>query len=147
MGGVPREQRPWPSQWAGGSTSTSESACSGLQPPDLQRQAPGGGDHQVALCADLGGQGWRESGALWAAGRGTQGRALPHSARCCGFGCRWSSADPWAHAPGEGQWAKVKMGAAGRGGEGGGPSRGLTRMVLSVDVVYKAPSECLIPVI
>lgn len=29
----------------------------------------------------------------------------------------------------------------------GGLSWGLTRMVLSVDVVYKAPSECLIPVI
>lgn len=33
------------------------------------------------------------------------------------------------------------------GGVGGGLSWGLTRMVLSVDVVYKAPSECLIPVI
>lgn len=36
---------------------------------------------------------------------------------------------------------------AGGGMGGRGPSRGLTRMVLSVDVVYKAPSECLIPVI
>ena len=27
------------------------------------------------------------------------------------------------------------------------PSWALTRMVLSVDVVYKAPRECLIPVI
>lgn len=35
-------------------TSTSTSACSGLQPPDLQRQAPGGSYHQVALSTDLG---------------------------------------------------------------------------------------------
>lgn len=33
-------------------TSTSTSACSGLQPPDLQRQAPGGSYHQVALSTD-----------------------------------------------------------------------------------------------
>lgn len=36
---------------------------------------------------------------------------------------------------------------AGGGGVGGGLSWSLTRMVLSVDVVYKVPSECLIPVI
>lgn len=34
-----------------------------------------------------------------------------------------------------------------RVGREGGLSQGLTRMVLSVDVVYKAPRECLIPVI
>lgn len=50
VGEGPQEERPRPSLPA--STSTSTSACSGLQPPDLQRQAPGGGHHQVALGTD-----------------------------------------------------------------------------------------------
>ena len=61
-GRSPRERRLQPSLPAGRSTSTS--ACSGLQPPDLQRQAPRGGHHQVALSADLQGWGHEESGVL-----------------------------------------------------------------------------------
>lgn len=44
-----------------------------------------------------------------------------------------------------GQQAKSRGVFLARGGQG--LSKGLTRMVLSVDVVYNAPSECLIPVI
>lgn len=53
-GPPPQEQRPCLSLLAGRSTSTRVSACSGLQPPDFQRQAPRGGHHQVALSTDLG---------------------------------------------------------------------------------------------
>lgn len=80
-------------------------------------------------------------------GQGTWHRALPHSARCHGFGCRWSLVGLWAHVPGDGQQRSRGVPSASGGGAGGGLSWGLTRMVLSVDVVYKAPSECLIPVI
>lgn len=73
------------------------------------------------------------------------GRALPHLAHCGDFGCRWSLVGLWARAPGEGQQTKSRGVSLASGG--GGLSKGLTRMVLSVDVVYKAPSECLIPVI
>ena len=40
-------------------------------------------------------------------GGGAWDRALPHSAHCGGFECRWSLVGLWARVPGEGQWAKV----------------------------------------
>lgn len=50
----------------------------------------------------------------WAVAGGVWDRALPHSAHCGGFECRWSLVDLWARVPGEGQWAKVMGRVPGR---------------------------------
>lgn len=59
-------------------------------------------------------------GALGSQAGCVGGRALPHSARCGGFGCRWSLVGLWAHAPSQEQWAKVMRCALAMGtGQGG----------------------------
>lgn len=60
-----------------------------------------------------------KSGVLWEARLGTWDRALPHSARCGGFECRWSLVGLWARVPGERQWVEGIL-LAGEGGQGGG---------------------------